>query len=366
VNSKSPKSAASTEGMVDYDRNSHMQDHMVRSKSELLQGIVSRIGVVAPEFVVADYGCGPGHSALDTVRPVIAAYRRLDPDGPVVVRHSDQPGNDWNGLLSLVYGPEGYRRDFSGIRTETAVGSFYTVMAAPGSVALATCFAASHWLSRSTPLDAPGTVWFADLEGEARAEMAARACADWTQFLRVRARELHPGGFAVISTLGSVPDASQPNGIRASASRLYRAIQDVAKTMVDDGMLSHQALDRFVFGLWFPTAAEATAPVEEEPDLAEAFEVIEAGVMPAPVHGQDVYEDELEDPAIYARLYAGYVRGFAESSLRLHLFAPSDVDAAAADALNEEFFRRFETYYRDEPGRHASETMIMTLVLRRR
>ncbi len=89
-------------------------------------------------------------------------------------------------------------------------------------------------------------------------------------------------------------------------------------------------------------------------------------MTPVRPHGLDVYEDVLGDPATYARLYAGYVRGFGESSLRLHLFRRSTKDAAAIDALMEEFFQRFTRYYQDEPGRHGSETMIATLVLRRR
>ncbi len=246
------------------------------------------------------------------------------------------------------------------IRTEAVVGSFYQPMAEPGSVTLATCFAASHWLSRAIAPCSPGTVWFADLEGDARAEMAALARADWTRFLRCRALELRAGGFAVVAALGSVPDTSEPNGVRASASRLYRAIFQVADQMVRTGSLQRAALDRFVFPLWFPTAAEIRTPIECEPDLAEAFEIVEAGVAPVRAHGADVYEDALADPATYARLYAGSVRGFGESSLRLHLFRHSAPDAAAVDHLTEEFFRRFTQLYQDEPGRHASETMIVT------
>jgi hypothetical protein len=316
--------------------------------------------------VMVDYGCGPGHSAIDTVRPVIEAHRRLDPRGPMVIRHADQAGNDWNALFALAFGPDGYQHSGPGVRTEAAVGSFYTHLAAPGSVALGTCFAASHWLSRAISPYSPGTAWFADLTGDARAEMAALARADWTQFLRCRAQELRPGGFAIVSTLGSVPDPGEQNGIRASARKLYRAIYHVAHQMVDDGCLEASALDHFVFPLWFPTTEEAREPIDREPDLAKAFEVVEASIAPAGQHSQDVYEDELGDPATYARLYAGYVRGFGESSLRLHLFRHSAQDETEINFLTEEFFRRFTKHYQDEVGQHASETLMMTLVIRRR
>jgi hypothetical protein len=366
MNRKIQQSVASTERMVDYDRNSYMQVQMVRSRSEWLRAAVERIGLVVPEFTAMDYGCGPGHSALEVVAPVIEAYRHIDSRGAMVIRHSDQAGNDWNALLALVFGADGYQHGGSRIRTEAVPGSFYTQLAAPGSVALGTCFAASHWLSRALSPYSPGTVWFADLEGAARAEFAALARADWTQFLRCRATELRPGGMVIVSTLGSVPDDSEINGVRSSARKLYRAIYHVANQMVADGLLEASALDRFVFPLWFSTAEEACAPINGERDLKEAFEIIEASVTPAPVHPSDVYEDSLNDPTTYARFYAGYIRGFAESTLRLHLFGPSTKKAADVDTGIEEFFGRLTRYYEAEPGRHASETMIMTLVLRRR
>jgi hypothetical protein len=357
---------ASTEHMVDYDRNSYMQDQMVRSRAEWLRAAVARIGPVMPEFTVMDYGCGPGHSALDAVVPAIEAYRQIDPRGTIVIRHSDQAGNDWGALMALVFGPDGYQRNSSGIRTELVAGSFYTPLASPRSVALGVCFAASHWLSRALSPYSPGTAWFADLEGKARAEFAALARADWTQFLRCRAEELRPGGMLIMSTLGSVPDAGEINGIRSSARRLYRAIFQVASQMVADDLLEASALDHFVFPLWFPTVEEACAPISEELDLKESFEIIDATVRPAPVHPNDVYEDSLSDPARYARLYAGYIRGFGESSLRLHLFDPSAKNEAEVDKMTEEFFKRLTRYYQAEPGLHASETMVITCVLRRR
>jgi len=366
VTRKTQQSATPTESMVDYDRNSYMQDQMVRGRAQWLRAAVERVGPVVPEFTAMDYGCGPGHSALDAVTPVIEAYRRIDPRGVMVIRHSDQVRNDWNALFALVFGPDGYQRNGSRIRTEAVAGSFYTQLAAPASVALGTCFAASHWLNSAPSPSSPGTVWFADLEGEVRTEFAALARADWTQFLRCRAAELRPGGMAIVSTLGAVPDDGEINGVRSSARKLYRAIFDVANQMVADGLLGAAALDRFVFPLWFPTAEDACAPIHGEPDLKEAFEVIEASVTPAPAHPNDVYEDSLNDPGTYARLYAGYIRGFGESTLRLHLFGPSAKSAAEVDALTEEFFGRLIRYYQAEPGRHASETMIMTLVLRRR
>lgn len=356
----------STERMVDYDRHSRMQSQAILSKAGLLAKLVARIGPLSDDFVMCDYGCGPGHSAINAVRPSIASYRKRSPQGAIVVRHADQPTNDWNALLAIAFGPDGYRGADPNIRTELAIGSFYEQLAAPGTVALATCFTAVHWLSRPPQVRAPQTLWFADLDGRAREIFKAQAEADWTQFLRARARELRPGGHLVVVSLSAVPDASEPNGIRASSAGIYRAMFQVAQSMVQDGLLEAKALERFVVPVWFRTAEEACRPFDQERDLADAFELIDAHVGHAEYQPLDVYANELQRPDVYAALYTGYMRGFTDSNLRLNLFARSTDDAAEVDDLATEFYRRFEALYLEAPGAHAAETLLLTLTLRRR
>ena len=170
----SPEDRRSTEGMVDYNRNSAMQQQLVNHYAERIGALAKRLGRVEPELRIVDYGCGPGQSAIEAVAPAIDAYRAQFSDAPIAVCHADQPGNDWNGLFQLTLGPTGYAAPR--IRTGAAVGSFYDRMVAENVVDLATCFMASHWLSRAVNLDAPGSVWFADLQGAARADAEKRSC----------------------------------------------------------------------------------------------------------------------------------------------------------------------------------------------
>ncbi|WP_169054242.1 hypothetical protein [Nitratireductor sp. XY-223] len=359
-----PDEQRSTEGMVDYNRNSAMQQQLVNHHAGCIRDLVRRIGSVQREFRVVDYGCGPGQSAVDAVAPAIEAYRALDPVTPISVCHADQPGNDWNSLFELVSGPSGYLAPF--IRSGAAVGSFYDRMAADGSVDLGTCFMASHWLSHAVRLDAPGSVWFADLKGKARADMAALARNDWIRFLDCRASELRSGGYLLVSCLGAVPDDGEINGIAASGRKVYRAIDSVAQEMADEGLIDQAVLDRFVFGVWFMTAHEARSPLETEPELAEAFEIEDIKVVPAPSNPSDIYADVIGDPAEYARLYVGYVRGFGHSTLQRQLFEPGAANGRSADDIAQAFYRRLGERYTQNPGKHAGETWYLTVVLRKR
>jgi len=352
-----------TEGMVEYGKNSAMQQQLVAHNAGRLGDLVRRLGFVQPELRLVDHGCGPGPSAVGAVAPAIAIYRERFPDAPISVCHADLPGNDWNSLFELAAGPSGYAA--RSIRTRAAVGSFYDRMVADDSADLATCFMASHWLSRAMHLDAPGSVWFADLRGAARADMAALARSDWTRFLQCRARELRSGGFLLVCCLGAVPDDREINGVAASCRKVYRAVQIVAQGMADEGLIDRKVLDRFVFGVWFMTAREARAPLESDPRLASAFDIEEISVVPAPHNPADIYADVLGDPADYARLYVGYIRGFGHSSLKTHLFEQGATRGWDADRLAGEFYRRLDDLYRRFPGKHAGETWYLTVVLRK-
>lgn len=356
----------STEGMVDYHRNSKQQGQLVAGGARWICDLVPEIGVVEPEFRVVDYGCGPGGTAIETVRPTIDAYRGLSATAPVVVVHADQPSNDWNALFALVSGPEGYGHDDGNLRIEASVGDFYGPMAAPGSVALGTCYTSIHWMSQSLRPYAPGTVLHAELPDAARAEMAALADADWQSFLRHRARELRRGGVLIVIGIGAVIDPDRPCGVAVTSQRLYRAVRVVAESLADDDRLDRDVLDRFVFPNWIRTREELQRPLAQESDLRAAFDVIDISVEPLPRNPTDVYADDLGDLDRYSERYVGFLRGFGDSTLRTHLFGPGATHDGDADALAAEFYRRFGQLYRESPGTYATETWVSTVVLRRR
>lgn len=360
------ESLRSTEHMFDYNENSSAQQLLVHLKTDIIRDLVTRIGLVRPEMKVVDFGCGQGVSTVEVARAAVDAYRGRHPDAPIAICHADQPGNDWNALFEHATGPAGYLGGRKGVRAKAAAGSFYDVMTTERSVDLATCFVASHWLSHAHRLLSPNTLWFADLTGEARAEMARFARQDWIRFLRCRAAELRQGGYLLVSTLGAVPDETETNGIAVSGRGLYRAMYRIAQEMADEGLLDREVLDGFVFSLWFLSTDEAREPLENDPALAELFEIEDIRTEPTPVNPDDLFIDEISNPREYARLYTGYTRAFADSTLHTQLFEPSADSPKEADRLADEFFDRFEHLYQAFPGKFSCELWHLTVLLRRR
>ena len=64
----------STEGMVDYDRNSAARQQLVRVRAGFIRSLTECVGLVPPEFKIVDHGRGPGTNAIDAVRLAIEAY----------------------------------------------------------------------------------------------------------------------------------------------------------------------------------------------------------------------------------------------------------------------------------------------------
>ena len=66
------------------------------------------------------------------------------------------------------------------------------------------------------------------------------------------------------------------------------------------------------------------------------------------------------------RLYTGYTRAFADSTLRKQLFEPSTDSPEEACSLADEFYRRLDALYREHTSKYAFEIWHLTVVLRRR
>ncbi len=358
-------SEKATEGMVDYNENSSAQLQLVQQLRPLVRNLVSSMDEPEAEFKIVDYGCGPGVNSIEMVKPAINACLNTFGNSPIVVCHSDQVGNDWNTLFELVECPAGYSHISKNIRTEATIGSFYNRVAPPASVSIGTCIFASHWLSQGIHLNSPGTVWFADLEDEARRTVERIAQNDWTHFLVQRSQELHSGGYLVVGTLGSVPDPSEKNSIAASGRGIYRAIQVVAKTMADDGLISPDSLDSFLFSLWFMTEAEARNALEHDADVRDAFEICKISVEPAPIKADDIFKEYIDDPGTYAEKYVGYTRAFADTTLRTQLFGPNCDSTEMLDQLMAEFYSRLARLYEAKTSKYACEFWHLIVVLRR-
>ena len=329
-----------TEGMGGsgyYDNHSQVQRSTVVGQAERLRNAVRHLDLTADELRVIDYGCGPGRNSMAAFHKVFDEVGVQRPGMPVVAVHNDQFGNDWNDLFANIRGPDGYLRDFPSTRIEASVESFYDPVASADTIDLGMSFMAVHWLNGAIHMSSPGTLFFCDVEGPAREELAARAADDWRTFFAARAGEMRSGAWLVIETLASVPDANDPSGLLAAGRWNYRACYRIAEAMADEGLVKRDLLDNFVFPVYFRDEKEARAPFDEGGDLQDVFEVVEVANELYPTPFEETFKQD-GDAAAYASAYVGYVRAYSESTLRGGLFEGSAGSADEANALTNEFY----------------------------
>ena len=347
-----------------YDSHSAIQGHAVEQQAARLRRAVHALDLDRPELTIIDYGCGPGRNSMAAFHAVLDEVRKKRADLPIVAVHTDQISNDWNDLVANIQGPDGYLKDVDGVRVVISAGSFFDAVASDGSIDLGMSFMASHWLDGAISLASPGTLFFADMRGPAREEIAAIADDHWTRFMRHRAREVRPGGWLVFEAMSSIKDPDDRSGLAAGGHRLYRAFWQVADGMVADGLLERAHLDAFVFPVYFRELHEIRAPLEREDDLKGVFEIVELESELIPNPYVEAWRRDGDDAA-YAKAYASFARGFSESAFRNGLFNLSATADNSADALTETFYTRLEDLFRAEPGDHIFDNHSMTLVVRR-
>jgi hypothetical protein len=190
---------------------------------------------------IADYGSSQGKNSLVPMRAAIAKLRkRLGQHRPIFVYHIDQPSNDFNSLFEVLETDrDTYTLDEPNV-IPCAIGrSFYKNVLPPQSVHLGWCSYAAVWLSR-IPCRVPGHFLPLHNTGTERAAFEHQAAQDWRAFLRLRARELRPGGRLVV-----VLPAFSDEGITGLEGLMDHANAVLAE-MVEHGELAAKERERMV------------------------------------------------------------------------------------------------------------------------
>ncbi len=359
-----------TEGMKGggyYDEHSEYQQRTAQTAAALIEESVRAVPALAAgaTFVIVDYGSSTGKNAIASVRAAVAAVRDRERDRPVAAVHNDLPTNDWNELFAnLAARPDSYL-ELGGrpVLPLASAISFYEPAVPAGAAHLGVSFSAAHWLCTQPGVDVRDAFYFCEASGEARAALSAQADADWTTFLAARAADLAPGGRLLVQMVGT--DVQSPSGEPAvTARKLMRAMTEVAREMVDAGVLDRPAFERYLLPVYARTPDEARKPLEQPGPLADAFDVEVARTDPVSNPYLDQWRRD-RDAAAYGRSYAAFVRGFTESSLRANLFEPGG-HGGNAGALLDDYFSRLEHRFAADPEADAFEDWTLTVVLTRR
>ena len=344
-----------------YDLHSEYQRRVIEAGDPLLARLAGELDLDAwpGSIAIVDYGASTGATSSHAVSTVLRAFADRGVERDIVVVHNDVPTNDFTQLFQNVTGKGGYLGIGQGsVYPMACAGSFFHQVLPRSSVHLGMCSNASHWFREQPAVAAGAGMYFADVPDGARSQLERRAAEDWSEFLSARCAELAPGGRLLVQGIGTVTDGDGAE--RVSASRLLGVMWAVAQELVDAGALDKEALDRYVFPVYCRSAEEATAPIGAGGPLCDELEPLFVDV----VEVANPYWEELErsgDRAAYAEAYTQFVRAFSDSTLRDHLFA----SAGDAEALSDDFFRRFRERSAADPDSGRYEAWILRVAYAR-
>jgi SAM dependent carboxyl methyltransferase len=309
-------------------------------------------------IVIADYGSSQGKNSLKPMRVAIAALRaRVSRGRPICVVHVDVAENDFSTLFAVLEtAPDSYLSDDSDVFPSAVGRSFYRQVLPSGAVHLGWSSYAAVWLSHA-PTTIPGHFWISSTSGDIRAAFERQGAEDWEAFLRLRSRELRPGGRLVV-TLPSPPEDGQ--------SRIHVGMNHtnaVLAEMVAEGAITADELARMLLLAYPRRKNELLAPFGDrgrfESLTVEHCEIFSVPDPDWPQYERDGDGDKLAAKhtgfyratfmpslasaltpergaegrrAFIDRLSEGLKRNLAEVPAPLHLFAQAIVLAKRAEA----------------------------------
>jgi hypothetical protein len=326
------------EGGGAYNRHSRVQASGLEPAVEWLVESARRATIPPSPAVpvIADWGSSQGRNSMHPMRSALQTLReRAGAERPIVVAHTDLPGNDFAGLFRTIDDdPDSYLRG-DPCAFPTAVGrSFYGATLPPRTVSLGWSSWSVQWLSRQ-PCEIPDQVQVAySCNVEARAAYEAQAASDWRAFLDARALELLPGGAMVILTMAIDHDGAF--GYRELLVAMYDALVEMSAR----GAITPDELRRMAI----PTVARGATDIARPFDQAGRYGDLCLRRTEVFLAADRIY-DEFEasrDARAFGRAWAAFSRASVFPTLAGSLVAAGDATRASAfmDALEANLTER--------------------------
>ncbi|MBV8556730.1 MAG: hypothetical protein JO116_14300, partial [Planctomycetaceae bacterium] len=233
-----------------YDRHSTAQLSSIQALQDWVEGAVADLPLPAPAqpVTVLDLGSSEGRNAIHLMGAIVAELRRRT-DQPLQTIYSDLASNNFNQLFANLEEARRAGRFAAGVYLGAVGGSFYGPLLPPGTVHLATCFNAIHWLDRLPAVPVPDFVGYRRphsprpglaVSPEAAAAFTRQAEQDLVRFLECRARELVPGAKLLLASPGDTDEARVCDGP-------LDVLNDACLDLVAVGRLEREGYERLTY-----------------------------------------------------------------------------------------------------------------------
>ncbi len=305
-------------------------------------------------FTLSDMGCADAGTSLSMIASAIEAVNQRVPESPVSIVYTDQPRNDFNALITNVYGLgpfETYLDDRANIFPLVSGTSFYRQIMPAESLNIGFSATAMHWLSQKV-CNISNHVQAVGAKGDELQAFRQQAHKDWRQILMHRAHELKPGGKLVLINFGT-DEKGQYLG-NTGGINMFDTFNEIWQSFVDEKRVSQKEYENMTLPQYYNSVEEFSAPLTnpDEPVYQAGLRLdhIDTRVVKCPFAKDfESHGDSIQ----FAKKYIPTIRSWNESIFLNGLC--SDRPLAERRELIEDYYGTYRSMVENNPEGHGMD-----------
>ena len=305
-------------------------------------------------FTISDMGCADAGTSLTMIGKAIDAVSNRAPSTPVTVVYTDQPRNDFNALITNVYGLgpfETYLDKRDNVYPLVSGTSFYRQIMPSNSLNLGFSATAMHWLSNKV-CNISNHVQAIGAEGVELKAFQDQAHNDWRNILLHRASELKPGGKLVLINFGT-DDQGRYLG-NTGGINMFDTFNAIWLSFIDQNRITREEYENMTLPQYYNSVEEFSAPlINPEEAVYKAglrLDHIDTGIVKCPF-AEDFRQHG--DAQKFSEAYIPTIRSWNESIFFNALANERPVDQRRE--IIEDYYNTYKAMVRDNPEGHGMD-----------
>ena len=305
-------------------------------------------------FSFADMGCADGGTSLQMISQLITTLRSNNPNIEVKIHYTDQPNNDYNGLIQTVLGLghfPSYLETHKRVYPLFSANSFYNQILPDSSLDFGFSATAMHWLSKK-PCNLSNHVHMVGAEGEEYLCFSEQGKKDWETILLHRARELRSGGQLVF--LNFCRDKKGKYLGNTTGVNMFFNFAQIWQDFMEQGLIREDEYQKITLPQYYNTVEEFSAPLKnvENPVYQAGLRLkqIETHITACPF--AEAFKEH-QDAQRFAEEYIPTIRSWNESIF----FGALDQERALEDReqIIQDYYQTYQNQVMASPEMHRMD-----------
>ncbi len=338
--------------------------HVIDAATPLVLDAIKSLPLESMEqgFSISDMGCADAGTSLTMIGTVIDAVSARAPGTAVSVIYTDQPHNDFNALITNVYGLgpfETYLDNREQIFPLVSATSFYRQILPHNSLNLGFSATAMHWLSQKV-CNISNHVQAVGAQGSELQAFRNQAHSDWRQILIHRAKELKPGGKLVLINFGTNEEGQYLGN--TGGINMFDTFNQIWQSFLDQKRIKNQEYENMTLPQYYNSVEEFSAPLIDPGEAVYQaglrLDHIDTRIVKCPFAEDYTHH---RDATRFADEYIPTVRSWNESVYFNALSTDRPVEERRE--IIEDYYDTYKTMVRENPDGHGMDYVHAYMVI---